>query len=384
MEVSIRLACLAEKEAHIKLLETAYTEEGAVLQQKMVNRWKWQYRENPCIDQAKDDLCVVIATIGDQIVGQACLTPVKLKIEDQYHLAYWGGDTIVLPECRGGGVATKIMQGQIDNARFMIGIRAHPITFKVAMKLGYQKLEPVPIYRRFVRFDDLLFFHYLMKATQSKPTIKWIARVLWKTLLFGKLVSAATSLTLGIRNLLERRVKTKGLTAIEAVQNFDERIDRLWSLTSNQYDVIVKRDSEFLNWRYSPHTMLDYRKFIATRDGEIKGYSVLRKQEPGERNFGIIVDLYASRDDQQTIEDLIRHALQFFAKDVTAIACAASIKGYQEVLLNFGFIKMESAFPIFCCDNSSLADKLISLKDRCFFTKGDHDWDSYAPFRPET
>jgi predicted GNAT family N-acyltransferase len=382
MEISIRLASLAEKDAHIKFLETAYAEEGDVLQQKMVKRWSWQYRENPCIDQAKDDLTVVIANRGDQIVGQACLTPVKLKIENQYHLAFWGGDTIVLPQYRGGGVATKIMQGQIDNARFMIGIRAHPITFKVALKLGYQKLKPVPIYRRFVRFDDLLFFHYLMKATQSKPAIKWIARVMWKTLLIGKMVAAVTFLALGLRNLLERRPKKKGLTDIEAVQNFDERIDRLWSLTNNQYDVIVKRDSEFLNWRYSPHTMLDYRKFIATRDDEIKGYSVLRKQEPGERNFGIIVDLYASRDDQQTIEDLIRHALQFFSKDVTAIACAVSIKEYQKALSNFGFLRMESAFPIFCCENSSLADKLISLKDKCFFTKGDHDWDSYTPFRP--
>jgi hypothetical protein len=382
MEVSVRLASLAEKDAHLKFLETAYAEEGKVLQQKMVKRWSWQYRENPCIDQARNGLSVLIATRGDQIVGQACLTPVMLKIADQYHLAFWGGDTIVLPECRGGGVATKIMQGQIENAKFMIGIRAHPITFKVAMKLGYQKLEPVPIYRRLVCFDDFLFFHCLMKATKSKPVINRIARVLWRTLFIGKLVAALTSLALGLRNLIERQPKKKGLTDIEAVQNFDERIDRLWSLTNNQYDVIVKRDSEFLNWRYSPHTALDYRKFIATRDGEIKGYSILRKQEPGERNFGIIVDLYASRDDQQTMEDLIRHALHFFAKDVTAIACAASIKEYQEALLNFGFIKMESAFPIFCCENSLLADKLMSLKDRCFFTKGDHDWDSYTPFRP--
>ena len=148
--------------------------------------------------------------------------------------------------------------------------------------------------------------------------------------------------------------------------------------------MIVKRDKEFLNWRYSPHTNLNYRKFIATREGEVKGYIALRKEEPGERNFGIIVDLYASRDDQQTIEDLIRHALNFFDKDVIVIVCAASISEYQKALSKFGFLKMESAVPIFFCEDSAVADNLLASKDNCFFTKGDHDWDAFTPFRPES
>lgn len=380
METIIRLASLDEKSAHLKFIETAYAEEGHVLQQKMLKRWTWQYCDNPCIDQEKNDLNVVIAIRGDQIVGQACLTPVKLKIEDQFYTAFWGGDTIVLPVCRGQGVAKKIMQGQIDHAKFMIGIRAHPITFKIARKLGYKTLDPVPIYRRVVRFDNYIFFHHLMRATKSKPVINRLVKTLWDGFRFDKLIGTVTSVILGARNLIERQPKKESRTDIQEIQHFDDKIDQLWLSTNHQYDVIVKRDKEFLNWRYSWHTTLNYRKFIATRDGEVKGYIVLRKQEPGERNFGIIVDLYASRYDQQTIVDLLRHALYFFAKDVVAIVCAISIKEFQSALSNFGFMKMESAFPIFCCENLSVADKLIALKDKCFFTKGDHDWDSYAPF----
>ena len=166
----------------------------------------------------------------------------------------------------------------------------------------------------------------MMKATRSVTAINRLANTLWNRFWLDRLAAAAMNSILGLRNFFEKQPKKEIQTDIEEIQNFDDKIDRLWSLTDNQYGVIVKRDKEFLNWRYSPHSTLKYRKFIATRNGEIKGYIVLRKEEPGERNFGIIVDLYASRDDQHTIEDLLRHAIHFFAKDVVAIECIFSIK----------------------------------------------------------
>jgi hypothetical protein len=381
METIIRPASLADKNAILNFIETAYAEEGDVIQQKMVKKWSWQYWDNPCVDQQKDELSILVATKENQIVGQACMTPVKLKIGDQYHTAFWGTDFIVMSVCRGEGVGKKLMQIEMEHAKFMIGLRAHPVTFKIARKLGYNTLEPVPIYRRIVRFDKDLCYQYLMKATKSSNLLNRIAKTFWNHLWFDKLVATAINIILGLRNLLERQPQKESRTEIEEIRVFDERSDHLWSQTNRQYDAIVKRDKEFLNWRYSSSTTLDYRKFVAASDGEIKGYIVLRKEEPGERDFGIIVDLYASRDDSQTIEDLLRHALHFFSKDVIAIVCATSIKEYQKALSNFGFLKMESVTPIFYCENSSVSDRLMALKDRCFFTKGDHDWDSYTPFQ---
>ena len=383
METIIQPASIADKDRILNFIKSAYVEDGDVLLQKMVDKWSWQYWENPCIDRQKDDLTILIATKGDQIVGQACMTPVKLKIKDQIHIATWGTDFVVLPVCRGEGVGKKLMQDEIDHSKFMIGLRLHPVTYKIAEKLGYKTLDPVPIYRRIARFDSYLFFQYLMKATKSKPAINGMAKTLWTRFWFDKLVAAAISSILGLRDLMERQPKKKSRTDIQEIEHFDERFDQLWNSTNHQYDVIVQRDKEFLNWRYSQNPTLRYRKFMASRQGEIKGYIVLRKEEPGERNFGIIVDLYSSRDDQQTIDDLLRHALHFFAKSVVVIVCATSVKQYQKALSKFGFLKMESAVPIYYCEDASVADRLVALKDNCFFTKGDHDWDSFTPFRPE-
>jgi hypothetical protein len=98
-------------------------------------------------------------------------------------------------------------------------------------------------------------------------------------------------------------------------------------------------------------------------------------------NIGKIVDLYASRDDQQTIEDLIRHAIQFFRNDVEVVECATSAKEYQKALSKFGFFKEETQVPMYHCEDSSLADKLETRRTECFFSKGDHDWDQFAPVR---
>ena len=209
METIIRPASLADKDAILDFINNAYAEDGEVLQQKMLNKWSWQYRENPCIDQEKDDSRFCCAVKGDQIVGQACMTPVKLKIKDQFHTASWGTDFVVLPVCRGEGVGKKLMQIEIAHAKFMIGLRLHPLTFKIAEKLGYRTLPPVPIYRRIVRFDGYLFYQYLLKATKSKPIVNRIAKILWNRFWFDKLVATLMNLILGTRNLLERQPKKK-------------------------------------------------------------------------------------------------------------------------------------------------------------------------------
>jgi len=106
---------------------------------------------------------------------------------------------------------------------------------------------------------------------------------------------------------------------------------------------------------------------------------VLRKAEPDELNVGKIVDLYASRDDQQTIEDLIRYSIKFFGNDVEVIDCATSAEEYKRAFSKFGFFKKQTEVPMYHCEDTYLADKLEARKSKCFFTKGDHDWDQYNP-----
>ena len=322
---------------------------------------------------------ILLAIKDDQVVGQACVTPVELKVGEEICIATWGTDFIVLTACRGEGVGKKLMDVELDHYKFMIGLWMPYVTRRIAKQLGYKNLDPVIVYRRPVRLHKFFINNYLMPNKEKRPLIHRLFNIACRYFFFDRLVSIMMNIIWGVRDLLEKNTKKNNLCDIQEVNDFDQRIDNLWNSTSNQFGIIVKRDTEFLNWRYSRHHVLMYRKFIAQGDGETKGYLVLRKAEPEELNVGRIVDLFARRDDHQTIEDLIRHAIRFFKNDVDVIECATSVKEYQHFLSKFGFFKVETSIPMYRCEDSSLADNMNTLRSNCFFTLGDHDWDQFRP-----
>ena len=204
-----------------------------------------------------------------------------------------------------------------------------------------------------VRLHKFFVNYYLLLKTQKGPLSRRLVKILCRFCFFDRLLPITLNILWRLRDFVERRPKEKGLCDIQEVDYFDERMDDFWHSTCGQYEIIVKRDKEFLNWRYSRDHQLTYRKFIARRNGEIKGYVVLRKAEPEELNIGKIVDLFACRDDHQTIEDLVRHAIHFFGNDVEVIESAASDKVYQEAMSKFGFFKVETSLPMYRCEDTA-------------------------------
>lgn len=376
MKTAIRRASVDDKDAIWDFIKVAY---GDFSKHILPWRWTWQYRENPCIDIDEKSLPIILGIKDDQIVGQACVTPVELKVGDEIYLATWGTDFIVLPICRGEGVGTKLMEIENEHFNFMIGLWMPFVTRKIAAQLGYKTLNPVYVFWRPVRLNKFFIKHYLMVKTKPKPSIHRLVKISCRFFFADRLIPAILNQFSKFRDLIERWKKRKSLCDIKETEYFDESIDDLWHSTKDQYEIIVKRDKAFLNWRYSPNHQLTYRKFIATRDGQTKGYIVLRKAQPEELNVGKIVDLYTSRDDQQTVDDLIGYAIDFFNNDVDVIECAAAPKEYQEALSKFGFFKIETAVPMYRCEDEALASKIETLKSNCFFTKGDHDWDQFTP-----
>jgi len=375
MGTIMRRASVADKDAIWNFIKVAYGDSS----KHMLERWNWQYRENPYIKKEQNFLPMVLAVKDDQIVAQNCETPVKLKVGEEIYRATWGNDFIVLPDSRGQGVGLSLMQFHFKQTKLIMGLWLPFLTRSINEYLGAKTLDPVNAYWRPVRMHRFFVNSYLMLKTQNKPFSHRLVKILCRFFFFDRLIPIILNIVWGLRDFVERRTKEKGLCDIQEVDYFDERIDDFWHSTSGQYEIIVKRDKEFLNWRYSLNHQITYRKFIATRDGETKGYLVLRKAEPEELNVGKIIDLYASRNDQQTIEDLIRHSIQFFGNDVEVIDCATSAEEYQRAFSKFGFFKVETQAPMYHCKDASLADKLESRKSECFFTKGDHDWDQFVP-----
>jgi len=382
MQTIIRQASIADKGALWDSIKIAY---GDLAQHMIPDRWNWQYLDNPFLDKNAKELPIWIAIKGDRIAGQICAIAVEIKVGDEIHHAVWGVDLIVLPTYRRQGIGRRLIEAIIEHYGFYMALWMSPATRRIYHRLGgCIDIEPVPVYRRLVKLNRDSVFRYLMTRTRRQPRLNRIARIGCHVFLFDRIFPLAANTILGFRDIVERRTKRECRTQIVEVKRFGDEIDQLWSVTNHQFEVIVKRDQRFLNWRFTANTQLNYRSFIATRDGETKGYIVLRKPEPIEPNVGIIVDLYTSRDDEETLEDLIRHAIHFFGQEVAAITCATTLREYQKALSKLGFLDMdflhrEKTFPICFCTNSTLRTRLDELKNSWFLTKADSDWDQLWP-----
>ena len=139
--------------------------------------------------------------------------------------------------------------------------------------------------------------------------------------------------------------------------------------------MIFPRGARFLNWRFVDCPEPRYLRFVAERGGRVVGYVVLRRAEPAELPRGIIVDLYASRRDVQTLDELVRHSLAFFGDSVAAVDFGTSVPEFEAVLRKRGFFRTRAHHPTCVCRDSALHDGLEQLRNDWFFSKGDHDWD---------
>jgi hypothetical protein len=100
------------------------------------------------------------------------------------------------------------------------------------------------------------------------------------------------------------------------VTAFGDQYDRLWEECSPGYDVAVKRDKTYLNWRFIQRPDWWYYPYEVREDGQLKGYVVLKLYREEDRLLGHIIDIFARRDDERTLSQLIDGSLNFFAEQV--------------------------------------------------------------------
>ena len=371
MQTVIRQASISDKIAIWDFIKVAY---GDSAQNKIPDRWNWAFLENPLVNKSGKELPIFIAIKDGKIVGQICAILYQIKIGDKMHCMACGVDFIVLPICRGEGVGQKLMQAIVEYYGLYMNTYMAASTRHIYHRLGFSEFEPIPYYRRLVKLNSATVCAYLMQKTTKYLSLNRIISFLCH-FGFDKMVALTGNILIMSRNFLLKGAKKGHQTKIIEIVSFGDDIDQLWNITNNKFKVIVKRDQQFLNWRFSKNPNFDYRCFIGKRYGVTKGYIVLRNPAIIELNIGIIVDIYAAPDDHETVEDLIRHAIDFFGESVTVIECPTTQQEHQRALSKLGFLKMEKTVPAFFCKDSELKKELEGLNKGWFLTKSDPDWD---------
>ncbi len=96
------------------------------------------------------------------------------------------------------------------------------------------------------------------------------------------------------------------------ISRFGEEFDELWERAKDRHKIINVRDSKKLNWRFSPHSGINYLTFKAEKQGQLAGYVALRIDK--RKRKGYLMDLFAI-EDEMVIQALVERAMVTFARE---------------------------------------------------------------------
>ena len=319
--------------------------------------WRWMYQENPA---GKNKIW--LAKHDDKIVGQSAIVPVMIKIGTEVVTGFQAIDTMTHPEYRRQGIYETLARTSYDQAAnedIHIGFRfPNKTSHLIAItKLGWFDVAP----RQF-----------------------WVKPINWKNVVkhqiknrfLSRLLATCTFSILNKAFLRARKTPTVEGVTIGEVSSFDDRINEFWNKISNQYQIILVRDKNYLNWRYVTVPDITYCKYIAEKAGEIHGYSVLRCRQEGNIKLGVIFDILAQS--QEIAHCLVSKAIQRFEYEKVDIVLCRMIanKTLCQAFRKNGFISIPFIKGgYFCAYSSSPRISQETLKDHrnWFVQLGDSD-----------
>lgn len=273
---SIRAYGDGDEEGIFELWKAVYPE-NPYDRQQWLRWWHWMYRANPT---GIGVICV--AEHDGRIVGHAAEVPLMMKIGCENVLVGLGIDAMTHPEYRRQGMYLAVVKARRTQGEAR-GIRA---TYAFPNKLSYPG-----------QVKELSAFDIATMQKVVKP-LNW--RNAMKTQTKSSFLSTIGAAAGGLLDATFFRARKppvlEGLT-IAPVSRFDERIDELWKRVSSQYQVIVLRSKEYLNWRYAAVPDTDYLICLAEQAEAVAGYLVLSRKQVDQARIGIILDVFAESEE---------------------------------------------------------------------------------------
>ena len=283
-------------------------------------RWDWQHRRNPSNPSGEPDIWV--AREGPTIVGHYPALPVRVSIRGLDIDGVWGADPVVAPERDRQGLDEALIRACDRNHGAVLALGVSDQSQQMLTHLRWPAPHSVP--------------------SLVKPLTRRAFRLPHQSLALNRLISL---LTLPVVRIVSR---TRPLRAeCEPITHFDDSFTRLWDVLARKFDLAVRRDAAYLNWRYIEPPHVRYSVVALKRQGELCGYAVYRhRQEPLGRAT-LLVDFLVDPADVAGLKTLLRWVDRAArAEDADKIRCYVMHAAFRRVLRRNGYFGARSALEI--------------------------------------
>lgn len=313
-------------------------------------RWDWQYRRNP--NAPADGPLIWIAREGTTIIGQYATMPVKLSVQGRDVDASWGMDVMVAPERQRQGLGDVLFRTWDRATGAALGLGLSASSYRLFQKMRWPDVGPLPclvkpLSRRALRRPN---WPVAINRLVSYVTLPWV-----------RVVSRARPLQ----------------GEVQLIRHFGDGFTRLWERVAPRFDLAVRRDAAYLNWKYIQAPHVRYAIAALMRDGEPAGYAVYRhKQEPRGR-VTVLVDFLTDPDDEAGMLTLLRWVdREARAADTDKIRTFAMHEGFRKLLKRSGYYSVKSTIEFVAKINAAtVGDAFYANTARWHVTLGDSDQD---------
>jgi hypothetical protein len=163
----------------------------------------------------------------------------------------------------------------------------------------------------------------------------------------------------------------------EPIRRFDGAFTALWEKLAPKFDLAVRRDAPYLNWRYIEPPHVRYSVVALKRQGEINGYAVYRHRHEPLGRVTLLVDFLVDPDDVSGLKTLLRWVDRAArGEDSDKIRCFVMNGAFRRVLRGNGYFNVKSTLEVSVKVNAVQVPKgFYDETDGWHITYGDSDQD---------
>jgi len=286
--------------------------------------WDWRYRSGVY------DSTIWLAKWRQRLVAQRPTVIKTVKIGQEYHAAAHFMDVMTHPEFRYRGLFTRLLRWATAAVTEQGAVICYSFPNENSYPGYVKKTDWAPV-------DGLSLF---IKPVRAEPILR--ERVRSQPLRNVLALLLQPGLALVTRE--GRRAGVAGVS-VRRLASFDQRFDAFWDQVAEEYEVIIRRDSQHLNWRYVHRPSIEYAIYVAEKGEGIQGFIVVRTRQMFGMNLGMIIELLVSNGNQAVARALVARGVQHLL-DVGAEAVACVLPdhlSYRQALRQEGFVRVPEA-----------------------------------------
>lgn len=308
--------------------------------------WQWERRLNPAArGQAAHPW---LAHEGTAIVGACDGLPVRVSMSGRELAGVWLADPIVVAERGRQGLHEALLRAWHREAEITLAAGIADSTRAVLDRMRVPRAVPVPcvvkpLSRRALRRPD------------------------WPTPV-NRLVSAVT---LPFVRVVARQRPIR--ETVEVVRRLDGSADRLWADAAGKLALAVRRDAQYVNWRFAEAPHARYAIAVLRRGPDVAGYAVYRHAREPRGRVTHLVDFLAVPGDDRAVKSLLRWVdREARAEDSDKIRCHVLHAGFRRALKRSGYFGVRPTMAVSVKVNDPATPRAFYEKtDDWHFTLGD-------------